>query len=55
MENKENKTTEKKVESKQSAGQVLPENKKHLKEKMPEHLQSPLHELSDDVDAETES
>jgi len=32
---------------KKSAGQVLPDDKKHLKDKMEDHVKSPLNNLKD--------
>jgi len=40
---------------KQSAGQVLPDDKKHLKDKMPESVKSPMTELKDKSDVASES
>jgi len=33
-----------------SAGQILPKEEKHLKDKMPDHLKSPMNDLKDKSD-----
>jgi len=54
MDKTENKNKDQETK-KQSAGQVLPEDKKHLKDDMPDHLKSPLHELKDKSDVDKKS
>jgi len=34
-------------DDKQSAGQILPDDKKHLKDDMPDHVKSPMNDLKD--------
>jgi len=42
-------------DNKQSVGNILPNDKKHLKEKMPDHLKSPLNEIKDKSDVDPKS
>jgi len=41
-------------DDKQSAGQILPDDKKQLKEDMPDHVKSPMNELKDKSDVSPE-
>ena len=38
---------DKNINTSKSAVEILPEDKKHLKNDMPDHLKSPLNELKD--------
>jgi len=44
--NDNNKNDQSEAEKK-SAGQILPDDKKHLKDQMPDHVKSPMNDLKD--------
>jgi len=45
-----NKENDKKLNEKKSAGEILPDDKKHLLDEMPESVKSPLVDIKDKSD-----